>query len=135
MIPQLAELTIEPDGKARKFELPEDGADIDSAWIALSDSAIALSVSDDGETVLPRLLTAVGATPPPFVSVGIDAAQYYRLLGDAMRANDDEDMPEEMRAALSGVFEAAAEFYDRIKADVTFTGSGIEMDTDMTLSD
>ena len=135
MIPQLAELEIEPDGKARKFELPEDGVDIESAWIALSDSAIALSVSEDGETALPKLLSAAGATPPPFVSVCLDAAQYYKLLGDAMRADDDEDMPEEMRAALSGVFEAAADFYDRIKADVTFTVRGIEIDTDMTLSD
>ena len=52
-----------------------------------------------------------------------------------MQANDDEDMPEEMREAFSDVFEAAADFYDRIKADVTFTARGIEIDTDLTLSD
>ena len=135
MIPQLAELPIEPDGKARQFELPEGGADIDSAWIAMTDSAIALSVSDDAETALPALLAAEGAMPAPFVSAGIDAAQYYKLLGEAMRTSDDEEMTEEMREVMSDVFDAAADFYERIKLDVTFTERGIEIDTDMTLSD
>ena len=94
-----------------------------------------MSVGDAGETTLPKLLTAAGGTPPPFVSVGVDAAQYYKLLGDAMQASDEEEMPEEMRAALSDVFEAAADFYDRVRADVRFTDRGIEVDTDLTLSD
>ena len=135
MIPQLAELTIEPDGKARQFELPEGGADIDSAWIALTDSAIALSVSENAETALPALLAAEGATPAPFVSTGIDAEQYYKLLGEAMRTSDDEDMSEEMRDVMSDIFDAAADFYERLKLDVTFTERGIEFDTNMTLSD
>lgn len=135
LIPQLAELAIEPDGKARRFELPEGGADVDDAWIALTESAIAVSVGDTGEMALPALLTATGGTPPPFVSVGIDAAQYYTLLGEAMRTSDDEEMPERMREAVSDVLEAAADFYDRLKVDVIFTAHGVEVDTDMTLSD
>lgn len=135
MIPQLAALAIEPDGKARQFELPEGGADIERAWIALTDSAIAVSVSENAETALPALLGAEGATPAPFVSAAIDAAQYYKLLGEAMRTNDEEEMSEEMREVMSDVFDAAADFYDRIKVDVTFTGRGIEIDTDLTLSD
>lgn len=135
MIPQLAELAIEPDGKARRFELPEGGADVDQAWIALTESAIALSVSKDAETALPALLTAEGATPAPFISAGIDAEQYYKLLGEAMRTDDDEEMTEQMREVMSDVLEAAADFYDRLKVDVTFTGKGIEIYTDMTLSD
>ena len=135
MVPQLAELAIEPDGKAHRFALPEGTSNADSAWIALTDSAIALSVSDDAETVLPALLTAGSGTPPPFISVGLDGARYYQLLGDAMRASDDEEMSEEMREALSEVFAAAAQFYERLKVDAMFTGRGIEIESDMTLAD
>jgi hypothetical protein len=135
MIPQLAELAIEPDGKARQFDLPQGGADIDRAWVALTESAIALSVSEDAEAALPALLAAESKTPAPFVSADIDAAQYYSLLGEAMRTSDDEEMSEEMREVMSEVFDAAADFYDRIRVDVTFTGRGIEIDTDLALSD
>ena len=135
MIPQLAELTIEPDGKAHRFELPEAGSGVESAWVALTDSAIAVSVSDDGESVLPTLLQAEGATPPPFMSMGLDGARYYTLLGEAMREGDDEEMSEEMREAVSDVIAVAADFYERLQIDVTFTERGVEIDTDMSLAD
>lgn len=135
MIPQLAEMTIEPDGKAHRFELPEEESGVESAWVALTDSAIAVSVSEDGETVLPAMLQAEGATPSPFMSVGLDGARYYALLGEAMREDDDEEMSEEMREAVADVISVAAEFYERLQVDVTFTKRGIEIDTDMTLAD
>ena len=135
MIPQLAELTIEPDGKAHRFELPEAGSGVESAWVALTDSAIAVSVSENGESVLPTLLQAEGATPPPFMSMGLDGARYYTLLGEAMREGDDEEMSEEMREAVSDVITVAADFYERLQIDVTFTERGVEIDTDMSLAD
>jgi hypothetical protein len=135
MIPQLAEMTIEPDGKAHRFELPEEESGVESAWVALTDSAIAVSVSEDGETVLPAMLQAEGATPSPFMSVGLDGARYYALLGEAMREGDDEEMSDEMREAVADVISVAAEFYERLQVDVTFTERGIEIDTDMTLAD
>ncbi|MDH3848040.1 MAG: hypothetical protein OEV05_09625 [Gammaproteobacteria bacterium] len=135
MIPQLAEMNIEPDGKARRFDLPEAEAGAESAWIALTDSAIALSVSEDGETVLPAMLKAEGVTPPPFMSMGLDGARYYTALAAAMREDDDEEMSEEMREALADVMTVAADFYERLQIDVTFTDRGIEIDTDMSLAD
>ena len=134
-IPQLAELSIEPDGKAHAFELPDMGSGAEKAWVALEEAAIALSVSEDGETALPALLAAEGVTPPPFLSLGLDGEHYYKLIGDAMRASDDEEMSEEMRAAVSDVLAVAAEFYERLQVDVTFTERGIEIDSDMTLAD
>ena len=135
MIPQLAEITIEPDGKAHRLDLTEAGAGVDSAWIGLTDSAIAVSVSEDGETILPELLRADAATPPPFMSVGVDAARYYTLLGEAMHESEDEEMSDAMRDALSEVMNVAADFYERLQIDVTFTDRGIEIDTDMSLAD
>jgi hypothetical protein len=135
MIPELAELTIEPDGKAHQFELPDTGSGAEKAWVALQESAIALSVSEDAETVLPALLAAEGSTPPPFMSMGLDGERYYELIGDAMRASDDEEMSAEMRAAVSDVLDVAADFYERLQVDVTFTARGVEIDSDVTLAD
>ena len=135
MIPQLAELAIEPDGKAHRFELPDTGSGAEEAWVALQESAIALSVSEDAETVLPALLAAEGSTPPPFMSMGLDGERYYELIGDAMRASDDEEMSAEMRAAVSDVLDVAADFYERLQVDVTFTARGVEIDSDVTLAD
>jgi len=135
MLPQLAEMNIEPDGKAHRFELPETGAEAETAWVALSESAIALSVSEDAETALPTLLKAEAGVPPPFMSVGIDGARYYSLVGEAMRASDDEEMSEEMREALSDVLAVAEEFYERLQIDVTFTARGIEIDSDANFAD
>ncbi len=135
MLPQLADMSIEPDGKAHRFELPETGAEAETAWLALSESAIALSVGKDAETALPALLRAEAGAPPPFMSAGIDGARYYSLVGDAMRASDDEEMSEAMREALSDVLAAAADFYGRLQFDVTFTARGIEIDSEANLAD
>ena len=86
-------------------------------------------------TILPALLGADAATPPPFMSVGVDAARYYTLLGEAMHESEDEEMSDAMRDALSEVMDVAADFYERLQIDVTFTDRGIEIDTDMSLAD
>ncbi len=106
-----------------------------SAWLALTDSAVAVSVSEDGDTILPAMLRAEPGTPPPFASMGLDGTRYYTLLGEAMRENDDEELSEDMRDALADVIEVAAELYERLQIDVTFTERGIEIDTDMSLAD
>ena len=135
MIPQLATTAIEPDGKAHRIDLGEERGGIESAWLALTDSAVAVSVSEDGDTILPAMLRAEPGTPPPFASMGLDGTRYYTLLGEAMRENDDEELSEDMRDALADVIDVAAEFYERLKIDVTFTERGIEIDTDMSLAD
>jgi hypothetical protein len=135
MVPQLAELVIEPDGKAHPFELPDTGAGAEQAWVALTESAIALAVGENGEAMLPMLLKAESGSPPPFMSVGLDGERYYELLGDAMRASDDEEMSEEMRASVSEILAVAAELYERLEVDVTFTARGIEIDSDMHLAE
>jgi len=136
MIPQLGEMAIEPDGKAHQFDLPETGSGVNGAWLALTESAIALSVSKDAEAALPAMLDADSALPPPFMSIGVDGARYYTLLGEAMRqSEDEEELSEEMKTAVSDLLEAAAGLYDRVNVDVSFTERGIEIDSDVTLAD
>ena len=88
-----------------------------------------------GGEIIARMLKAEGVTPPPFMSMGLDGARYYTALAAEMREDDDEEMSEEMREALADVMTVAADFYERLQIDVTFTDRGIEIDTDMSLAD
>jgi hypothetical protein len=134
MSPELAELSIEPDGEPRQFELPATGNGVESAWIVLNQSTLAISVSPNAEQVLPDLLVADSASPPPFMSVDVDAASYYTMLGDAMM-HRKKDLDEEMQAAFAEVLLVAVDFYDRISVVVGFTERGVEVSADITLGD
>lgn len=134
MSPELAEMSIEPDSQPHQLELPAAQNGIDSAWIALSESALALSVSPEAENILPKLLQADSVSPPPFLTLDVDAESYYTMVAQAMKARDD-GMKEEMRAAMAEVLVAAAQFYDRFGIRVDFTNRGIEVSSDVTLAD
>ena len=134
MSPELAEMSIEPDGQPQQFELPAAQDGIDSAWIALSESALAVSVSPEAENVLPEILQAESISPPPFLSMSVDAASYYAMVGETMKRRDNE-LNEEMQAAIAEVLLAAGGFYDRFSIDVEFTARGIEISGNVTLTD
>ena len=134
--PELAELTIEPDGQPQQLQLPAaQSVGVDSAWIAMTESLLAVSVSDDAETALPALLQADSATPPPFISVGFDAGRYYSMLGEAILEAEDDSMPADMQTAVSDILVAAGGFYEFLQVDVKFTSRGIEISADMKLAD
>ena len=134
MSPELAEMNLEPDGTPQQFELPAAQSGIDSAWIALSNTALGVSVSPDAKAVLPEMLAAESVSPPLFMSVDADAAGYYSILGEVTKQRDAK-LNEEMQAAIAGVMLAAADFYDRFSVDVGFTARGIEVSADVTLAD
>jgi len=134
MIPGLAEMNLEPNGAPQQFELPAAQSGIDSAWIALSESALAISVSPAAESVLPEMLHADSVSPPLFMSMDVDAASYYKMLGEAMK-HDDDEIGEEMEAAIAELMLAAAGFYDRFAVHVGFTARGIEISAEVTLAD
>jgi hypothetical protein len=134
MSPELAAMNLESDGQAQRVVLQQPASGIEGAWIAMSDNALAVSVDPDAETVLPRMLRADSAVPPPFLSVGVDVARYYGMFGMSLsRGGSQADA--EMQAAIADVQEAAGDFYDRVAIDVRFTKKGIEMAGDATLSD
>ena len=107
---------------------------IDSAWIALSDNALAISVDPDAEASLAQMLGADSAMPPPFLSMGIDVARYYGMIGTVMTGSGNET-DAEVRAAMTDIMDAVGDFYDRVALDVHFTKKGIEIAGDATLGD
>ncbi|MDH3434406.1 MAG: hypothetical protein OEM60_11140, partial [Gammaproteobacteria bacterium] len=136
--PDLAALNLQADGKPVALDIPQMQAMGVSAFAALSDNALAISVGDDAEAELGTLLAADASDPSPFLSFSMDAARYYGFLGDAMAAGakDDDHAPSpEMQAAMQEIMQAIADVYDRMSADIRFTDRGVEIESIVTLQD
>ena len=62
------------------------------------------------------------------------AASYYTMVGEAMKQNDEE-LNEEMQAAIAEILRVSAGFYDRFAVHVGFTARGIEISGEVALAD
>lgn len=136
--PELASLNLQADGKPVPLDLPQAQAMGITAFAAMNDDALAVSVGENAESELGDVLEADAADPSPFASFSMDAARYYGFIGEAMSVTDgdDENAPTpEMQAAMQEVMAAIADVYDRMSVDVSFTERGIELDSSVTLQD
>jgi len=135
--PELAALNLQPGGDPVALDLPQLQAMGISAFAALTDSALAVSMGEESESEVQSMLDAEGSTPPPFMSFDIDAARYYSFMGEAIAAGDagDDAATPEMQAALQDLMQSIADLYERMSADVLFTENGIEMHMLETLKD
>ncbi|MDX1480209.1 MAG: hypothetical protein R3315_00955 [Woeseiaceae bacterium] len=139
--PELASLDLRPDGQPLKVPLPVVTGPVREAWIALTDTALALSVGEVPPERLSDLLQSPPAEPLPSLSMRIDGARYYGFIGEAIRAGeaagdgDGEDVPEEVRDAMTQVMSGFGDFLERIAVDVTLTDRGVEVPTTITLAD
>lgn len=136
--PEIAALNLQPDGKAVQFSPRQLGGQVDDAYLALGENALAISVGASAESKVSKLLDAGSATPPPFMSMTMDAARYYALIGDAMMqepGDQEGELPLETREALRDMMVNIGSIYERIVFDVRFTARGVEVDTVLTLGD
>ena len=134
--PDLYELDLQPDGKPQRLQLPvAQAAGIDQAWIAMTDDALAISVAENGEQQLPELLSAEGASPPPFIAMNMDANRYYTFIAEMTSMDTGDEEIAELQAASSASMAMLAELYDRFMIDVLFTERGIEVNMDTTFAD
>jgi len=128
--PEIAALNLQADGNPVELALPQLQMMGMTAFAALNEGGLAVSMGDDAETQVQGMLSADAATPPPFMSFSVDAARYYSFMGEAIAAGeagaDDEPTPE-MQDALTEMMNSIADFYDRMSIDVLFTENGIEM--------
>ena len=139
MDPQIAALNLLPDGKPVKLDLPQLAELADQAFAALSANSVSISIGEGAENNSAEMLVARSVNPAPFLSMSMDSARYYAMIGDAM-ANEQVDeegaaMPVAVREALRDVMRLSGSIYERMNLDVRFTGRGIEFDGRMHLSD
>lgn len=139
MDPQIAALNLVPDGKPVKLDLPQLADLADQAFAALSANSVSVSIGEGAEDNSAEMLVAKSASPAPFLSMSMDSARYYAMIGDAMvsDAADEEGaaMPMAVREALRDVMRLSGSIYERMNLDVRFTGRGVEIDGRMHLSD
>ncbi|HEX2138452.1 MAG TPA: hypothetical protein VHG33_01950 [Woeseiaceae bacterium] len=139
--PEIAGLNLQPDSKPVKLEIPALSSNVDAAYLAMSEDALALSVGSGSEAGLTEMLKASAPQPAPFMSMDMDAARYYGFLGDAMAGNlttsddPDEAQAAEMVQATSGMMKAFEKLFSRVSFDVQFTERGIEIPSRMSLSE
>jgi hypothetical protein len=139
MDPQIAALNLLPDGKPVRLEVAQLAEFAGDAFAALSTNALSISLGEGAETDSANMLVADSTEPAPFMSMNMDAARYYSMVGEAMSqepASDEEDaMPKAIRDAVRDVMILSGSMYERMSVEVRFTARGVEINSVMKLSD
>ena len=134
--PEIASLELKPDSKPVKLTLPAIASSMaEAAYVAMSESALALSFGTGSESALEAMLGADPNDPSPFISTDMDAARYYGFVGDAMTLGDNDEQSAEVIQAQSEVMKTFQKMFSRISFDVLFTERGVEMPSAMELAD
>jgi hypothetical protein len=137
--PEVAELNLLPDGKARALNLPQLADLAKEAFAALSQSALAVAVGRGADKAAETMLAAEPSASKPFASFSMDAKRYYDMMGNAvMQAQaeeGEEPMSDELGAAVRDIMLSSGELYERMAINVHFTERGIEIGSHMTLAD
>ena len=137
--PQIAALNLLPDGKPVKLDMPQLAEMADQAFAALSANALTVSLGDNAEEVSAEMLNADSPKSAPFMSMSMDSARYYSMIGDSMaevsQGDEAEKMPEAIREAMRDVMALSGSMYERMSFEMRFTERGVEIGGLMKLSD
>ncbi|MFQ6007265.1 MAG: hypothetical protein ACE5OQ_17390 [Woeseia sp.] len=134
--PEIAALDLQPDGKPVRLESPQLAGVVDSAHVAMSQNALAVSIGAGTEARLGDMLTADFNQPPPFFSMEMDAARYYEFVGQAVTDDDAEDkVSPELKAAIDDMMGVVGDMFSRMTVDIAFTERGIEFPSTIVLAE
>ncbi len=139
MDPQIAALNLVPDGKPVKLEMAQIAEIAKEAFAALSDDALSVSLGDGAEANAADMLVASSSESTPFMSMNMDSARYYAMIGEAMENAEPEEgekeMPAAIRKAMQEVLTLSGSMYERMSVEVQFTKRGVEINGHMKLND
>lgn len=139
MDPQIAALNLLPDGKPVRLNFTQLAEIADEAFAAMSANALSIAIGEGAENNSTSMLVAESAEPVPILSISMNSARYYAMVGEAMaQESTDEDakkMPVAVREAIRDVMMLSGSMYDRMSVDVRFTSRGVEIVGRMMLSD
>ncbi len=140
MSPDLAAVELQPDGVAVPLALPQLQAIAKSAYAAMKETALAVSMGSGARTRVTSVLNADAVEPPPIMSASMDASKYYELIAQSLMAEQDDDNDENplsvsARIALRDAMLKIGEMYDRMAFNVHFTQHGVELETNITMSE
>lgn len=139
MDPQIAALNLLPDGKPVRLNFTQLAEIADEAFAAMSANALSIAIGEGAENNSASMLVAESADPVPILSINMNSARYYAMVGEAMaQESTDEDakkMPVAVREAIRDAMMLSGSMYDRMSVDVRFTARGVEIVGRMMLSD
>ena len=135
--PEIAGLDIKPDGKPVRFESQRLAGAVDAAYVAMTDTALAMSIGQGTEVQLGDMLSAAVNEPHPFASMEMDTARYYEFISKTMVIEDDgeDSIPPELKAAIGEAMASAGQIFSRMTVRVEFTERGIEIPSTVELSE
>ena len=141
--PELAALDVQPDGKPVEINMPQMTGGFEPAYLAMTGDAVGAAIGDGSDASLEALLTASAGDPPPFMSMHLDGARYYGMIGDIVEAGASEpnpdgtarDMSPDMQRAVSQIMAGVSDLIERVSINVHFTDKGIEMPTTVTMAE
>ncbi len=139
--PEIAGLDIKPDGVPVKFEFQQMAGMVGAAYVAMTDTALALSIGDGVEARLGDMMSAAVNEPHPFMSMEMDSTRYYEFIGQTMQMEKDGDDDEEdeaaaeIKAAMSEIMVAVGDMFSRMTFQVYFTEHGVEFPSTIELAE
>jgi len=139
--PEIAGLDIKPDGVPVKFEFQQMAGMVGAAYVAMTDTALALSIGDGVEARLGDMMSAAVNEPHPFMSMEMDSTRYYEFIGQTMQMEKDGDDDEEdeaaaeIKAAMSETMVAVGDMFSRMTFQVYFTEHGVEFPSTIELAE
>ncbi len=139
MDPMIAEMNLQPDGKAVAIVSDKITSTLGEAFAAMTEQALAIAVGEGSEAGAEQAVVADGSDPGPFMSVSLDVGRYYGMIGDAMlemeAPEDGKEMPLEVRESMRDMLHVVGDIYERMLMDTHFTERGIEVDAHITLGE
>jgi len=122
-----------------KLDMPQIAEFADQAFAALSANALTVSVGENAEEESANMLTAAVSKSTPFMSMSMDSARYYSMIGEAMamqpETEEGEPMPAAVQQALRDVMVLSGSIYKRMSFEIELTGRGVEIGGLMQLGD
>lgn len=135
-VPELASLNVEPNGEPVAVDVPpQAGLPIQTAYVALTDSAIGLAVGDGAEARLAALLGAPASEPGTFLSFEADMARYSELVGRLLAQGGAGAGTPPGAMSRESMLQVLDGMNNRSRVDVRFTERGVEMPTAVTLTE
>ena len=139
MDPQIAAMNLVADGKPVRLELAQLAEVAEDVFAALSSDSVAVSIGKGAELNSANMLRADSVSPAPFLSMSMDSARYYNMMGEAMAMEKPDEsgreVPQAMRDAMSDIMRLSGSMYERMTVDIRFTDRGVEIGGRMLLSD
>lgn len=135
--PELAALDLQANGEPKKLQLPPMSPALEEAHIAMTDTSLVISIGEGGADRITELLKKEYIEPSPFMSISMDADQYYGVVADSMalaQSNEDDTSPE-VTEAMSEVNLAMQGWFGEFSVSVNFTDRGVEVPSTVNMAE